>query len=421
VRVEEELPRASAEQLVLVLARPAPVPNVIAGRVIDASGSPVEGARVGFGIETTRTDDTGSFRFDRDDPQSMNARQGVEPTALIAALRGALPARYEPPLAADGTRAWPRSVVLKLGELPLSIAGEVVDDRGEPLAGVRVWLDDATLLGVGERGLALVENVLAGHDKLWRSVETDERGRFEIDGLAQREYTLQAMDPDTLLRVKAGPFPAGARDARLALPTDELHPRVAGRIVGSDGTPIAKARVMPMCDAFQVRLNGAVASTSHSRLQGAVTDAEGRFELRNVPKSLVYLRIEGEDLIPLEYGRYVEGDSRFERVSVRALPAERIEALEIAVERRCHLQVRLADPELADAVAVLDAAGDELMLNVFVGTGRREQLRAPLAEGRSDPLAVSDAARTLVLYKGAAEVGRKPLELTPGELTEVGL
>jgi hypothetical protein len=45
-------------------------------------------------------------------------------------------------------------------------------------------------------------------------------------------------------------------------------------------------------------------------------------------------------ILPLEYGRYVEGDARFARTKVRELPLERIESLEIVVDRRAHVHGR---------------------------------------------------------------------------------
>ena len=176
-----------------------------------------------------------------------------------------------------------------------------------------------------------------------------------------------------------------------------------------------------MCDAFRVRHEGRTLSTSHRALEGTTTGADGRFELVNVPKSLVYLRIQGEDLIPLEYGRFVEGDPRFADAPVRELPKDRIDRLEIAVDRRCHFQVELADPTAADALSVLDADARPLVINVFVGNGRREEERAPIVEGRSHSMAVSDRGRTLVLYRGGVEVVRRALELEPGEVVRLTL
>jgi hypothetical protein len=45
--------------------------------------------------------------------------------------------------------------------------------------------------------------------------------------------------------------------------------------------------------------------------------------------------------------------------------------------------------------------------------------RADVVEGRSQVLSTSDDARTLVLYKGGAEVGRVAVELRSGETNVV--
>src|SRR5262249_42527885 len=158
------------------------------------------------------------------------------------------------------------------------------------------------------------------------------------EGLLDRPYRVTAMDPRTLLRTEEGPIAAGGEGVILRMPADTLYARVAGRVVSRSGRPIAGARVFPMCDAFRTQLKEGMAPTSHQASEQVQTDAQGRFELRRVPKSLVYLRIEGEGLIPLEYGRGGE------------LPRDRIEDLAITVDLRCHFKIELADPTSADEV-----------------------------------------------------------------------
>ena len=45
-----------------------------------------------------------------------------------------------------------------------------------------------------------------------------------------------------------------------------------------------------LCDAFMTKIQGSVARTRHATVEGVQTDAEGRFELTDVPRNLVYLR-----------------------------------------------------------------------------------------------------------------------------------
>ncbi|HKB15337.1 MAG TPA: hypothetical protein VKF62_04695, partial [Planctomycetota bacterium] len=405
---DEPAPSSADVNLVITLRRPGSADSVVRGRVVDPDGQPVPDAKVSFGFNVTRADEKGEFAFKMEEPGSANARYGVVPEALIALKKGFLPGRFDAPLQ-DGKPRWPSSVTLRLGGSPLSITGRLLDASGSPMVRSKVWLVDPTLFGV-TRNLCHVENLLvADNPPHWRTVETDANGQFRIEGLLDRPYRIAAMDPATLLRIEEGPFPAGSENLLLRLPADALYERVAGRVASRSGQPVPGATVFPMCDAFKTTLKGGGASTNHDRLAGVRTDAEGRFELRNVPKSLVYLRIEGESLLPLEYARGGE------------LPRNRIEDLQITVDLRCHFKVELADPASADEVSVLDADGKALTINIFYGNGRQENDRAPIVEGRSHTMAVTDAGRTLVLLLKGKEVNRVPLDLSPGKLAELRL
>ena len=282
-----------------------------------------------------------------------------------------------------------------------------------------VWIADSTTFGLVDDDVVQLENLLADSPEGWRVIETSDGGRFRIEGLLDRPYTLEAMEPETLLRVQEKDVHAGATGVVLRMPDDALYPLVAGVVRGHDGRGIAGASIGPMCDAFRSRWGDMTLGTSHSAVEGVRTDGEGRFELEDVPKSLVYLRIDGEGILPREYGRWVEGDPRFENVEVRELPVDRIESLEIVVDRRAHLQVELGDPSSADEFALVDDAGTEIEISTFTGSGRREGMRAPIRDGRSDVVAGTDRARSLVLFLGGAEVARLPVTLVPGETTSV--
>ena len=404
--------------IVITLLEPGATVPTIAGRVVDAGKQPVEAAYVAFGMQTARSAADGSFSFLIPDPRAVNKRFGP-PADLRAAHEGFLPATYEPPLE-GGKPRWPAFVELQLGTPTFAIEGKVVDHEGKARAGLKVWLADSTTFGALGRATVQLESLLAGHDEdFWRFVETQDGGGFRIEGLLDRAYTLEAMEPETLLRTQEENVPAGTTNVVLRMPRNALYPRVAGVVRGHDGRGIAGAFIGPMCDAFRARWQGDTIATRHDSLEGARTDADGRFELENVPKSLVYLRIDGEDILPLEYGRYVEGDKRFQRTEVRELPVDRIESLEIFVDRRAHVQVELDDPAAADEFALVDAEGSEVELSTFRGNGRHDGPRAPIREGRSDVVAGTDRAQSLVLYKGGLEVTRLAVTLVPGEVKSV--
>ena len=405
--------------MVITLARPTSSAEMVRGVVVDSSGLPVDGARVALGVDTTVTEKDGSFAFVLDDPDSFGARFGFPADSLTAIKPGLLPAVWAAPKE-GGEPVWPAHVRLVLGGETFTLAGRVLDHLGHPIPEARVWVTDTTLFGAVEGRPSQIENLLArSENPFWYHVTADDQGRFRIEGLLDHDYTVRAMDTETLLFADTGPFAAGAQDVEIALPTDQLYPLVAGRILSHAGDPIAGAEVFPMCDAHKARVNGQTIGTTHMRRDGTTTDADGRFELRNVPRSLVYLRIEGETILPLEYCRPHDGDDpRFEGRPQR-LPEDEIERLEIRVEQRCHLKVELSDPTVADQVAVLDAEGRPLTINIMMANGRRDGPRLPLDGGQSATMAVPDIGRTLVLYLEGEEVGRMPVQLTPGEVVSV--
>jgi RNA polymerase sigma-70 factor (ECF subfamily) len=422
---EEPAPLATRADLVLVLTRPDSA--LLSGTVVDPAGAPVDGALVAHGLDTARTDERGRFTFQLDDPHSINreaARFLTVRDDLLRALKpGFLPAELRAAERdAEGRPRWPAPLVLRLGGEALTIEGRVQDERGEPLAGLRVWIADPTLFGALREGgrssegpqMAQLENLLGGREPGWAWTESKADGRFELTGLTERDYVLAAMDPETLLRTLEPAVAAGRRDVVLVLRTGELFPRLAGRIVDSHGDPVPGAAVFPMCDAFETRLEGRVIQTQHEVAATVATDADGRFELRRVPKDLVYLRIQGSDVIPLEWGRQLEG-------GLARLVGESAEELTLTVERRCHFQVELEVPAEADQVGVLDADGNELTISEFHGNGRNDMERHALIEGRSATLAVGDRAATLVLYRAGGEVRRVGIRLHPGTPTQLRL
>lgn len=411
-------PQHTDAVLRIVLRSARAADGYLRGVVVDRAAQPIAGAFVAFGVDTQRTASDGAFAFQIDDPQSFSRRVGTKPRKVTAIAAGFALAVFEPP-AEHGEPAWPSHVRLVLDQPSLSLAGRVVDASDAPLAGVRVYVSDPTLLGIVDGRAASAETLFAPGEGVWRYVESDERGRFELDGLLDREYVVRAHDPRTLLRTDSEPVHAGRSGVELRLPTDRLYPRVAGRVLSLGGTPVVGAEVFAMCDALQIKYEGQIVSTAHDARDSVTTDEQGRFELENVPMSLAYLRVNGATVLPVEYGRYVEGDRRFTNSGVRELPRERITDLEIRVETRCHMQVELSITDLADSLAVLDASGRELTLNLFEATGRRDAPRQPLHNGRSAMLAVPESGRTLVLFKEGVEVTRSGIELDPSKPTTI--
>src|SRR6185503_15781523 len=146
-------------------------------------------------------------------PGWMRAPEDV----LRAVKEGHLPAELHANGRDDaGAPRWPRPLVLRLGSEPLTIRGRVVDEHEKPIEDVRVWLSDPTFFGIeasgGDGEFVLLENLLAGEGSDWTYVETGDDGSFELEGLAERDYAVAAMDPGTLLRRVEPLVAAGRRD-----------------------------------------------------------------------------------------------------------------------------------------------------------------------------------------------------------------
>ena len=429
--IDDPAPQQSLFGMTLVLSRPETSAQMLRGQVVDGNGRPLADVRVGHGLDTRLTDERGLFAFDLQAAVSHNrswremaARYLGEdsvpppPATLVAAKPGYMPITAEARGRDDeGNALWPDHVTLRLDREALSIEGRVVDIDGVPLPGTQVWIVDPTMLGSfgdpgagGRSGFVYTETFLAGSEDGWFSVWTDDEGRFEVTGLFDRDYTLQAMDPRTLLRTELEGVPAG-EPVEIVLPTDALFERLRGRVVSFAGRPVEGVSLRPMNDAFVYKNAGVTMGTQHATAREKLveTDAEGRFEITEVPRRLAYLRLEGENTIPLEWGRRVEGGL-----------AELIDdpdEIVITVGVRCHFQVELDGPDVADTIAVLDPEGRDLTISEFIGNGRRDGPRAELIDGLSPTLAVGDNARTLVLYKDDVEVDRLEIELHPAEKT----
>lgn len=391
----DSLPSASDSALRIVLARPRAGTGRLGGIVVDNAGGLVPGARVSVGWESTFSDARGRFELD--------VVKTPAPTRAIAAREGYLPAVQEAPKGADGVVAWPAEILLRLGGPPLAIAGRVVDGSGSPVAGARVWLADPTYFGLVEREPVQIETLLGRKDApFWAFERTKEDGSFEIRGLLARTYEVRTLDPRTLLAASSAPIDAGARDVEIRLPKDALHGKIAGHVVTRDGSPVEGALVVVQRFGFSQEFIGGGTRDEWVPRPEVKTDAEGRFEIADVPREGVELFVHGEEIL-------------FWSMDLKEGVA--VDDIRCVVNRRMHLQIELDDPvDRADELRVLDGEGQPMILRIMRGESSFTDRKAAIAEGRSQVLSTSEDARTVVLFKGGQEIDRIPVTLHAGSV-----
>ncbi|MFN0244066.1 MAG: sigma-70 family RNA polymerase sigma factor [Planctomycetota bacterium] len=428
-------PALSDTQLLFVLQRPAVLARgALHGRVLDDGGRAVPGARVAVGVTSGVTNEQGEFALD--------LSRAVTADAVTAVKAGFRPARMERPSepAGDDT-GWPEFVELRLGGPALSIRGRVVDERGEPRGGMRVWVSDPTPFGLIGRVPAQSESLMAGAalpehalepdpnppredgdneivnrnagappSACWYWVVTGDDGRFDLPGLDARKYKLRVLDTRSLQQVTSDPIEAGDTDARIVVPKPAAYEKLAGRIVTVGDRPVAGVRVMLRTTCFDVHtryFGGTLDVLMMSAGGETTTDAAGRFELADVPRDGVFFVLRSDQLVPCDW-----------HIPAGADPAH----LDVRVDVRCQLDVRLSAPlERADEFVLFDERGEVVDLIEMHEERVHTNSSGLLVGGRSGVLSASSSARTLELRKNGASVEKRAIQLSPDTVTVIEL
>jgi uncharacterized GH25 family protein len=351
----------------------------VAGKVVDARGKPVAGARVRaaassalFGLGESRkdrqvTDAAGAFTLP---PLPAG-------TFRVHATHEAHGPGTSAPLTLDGKT--PRRDVIVTLEEGGRVAGKVVRPGGEGVPG------------------AAVRVVRAGRELGWdatRQVFTDEAGRFDITGLPRKPVELVAIDEQA--SSKTVPVDLAAKPEHVDLTiTLEIAGAIAGTVVTPQGEPVPEAQVMAMPDWGDRRLDA-----TEWRLRGVaqdVTDSGGRFELTGLVDGEVHLRA----------SRGRGGEERlWQREPVAARVGDRDVKLVLADDGKVKGSVLFADGTPPESFRVSAGFGRGAP---FGGDGGRFELEAP-----AGPVVLRVTGPALV-QKTVADVAVKA-----GETTDVG-
>lgn len=255
------------------------IPITATGRVIDRDNQPLEGVEVSVGERNAITNDEGKYTL-----------TGVP--AGSATLKVAASEKHDTRGDEKAVEIHERAVneLEDINVLPQfgSVAGQVVDESGEPVAGVRVTVtvDD------GEVG----------------SATTNERGFYEVGNLlpgvaeitfAETDFTQGKLEPGVEIR------PGQMAAVDMTLNAKERKGSVRFRVVGEGGEslPHAKAHITP----GDIRL---------------VADANGVFTPQELQEGEYTVRFEADGHLPdeaefsIHMGQLTEVDRQLDRVPV---------------------------------------------------------------------------------------------------------
>lgn len=423
-----EAPLAEVAGLRFVLsAVPREPGRALAGRVVRRDGTPATAARVALGLAIARTDARGEFVLD--------LARAADANRVVAIEADSLPGVYE-----RGDRAWPAQIEIVLGAPCLAIEGRVVDARGNPKPGARVWIADPTPFGVlGTRPLRL-EFLASGAplpsdavrtlaevpaqdgaqefhsarpatepDALIAWVVTDSEGRFELRGLQERTYVLNVLDTRLHFGTITDPIDAGRRGVVVELPPEDvaLYRRLRGRVVTRHGDPVAGVTILPFIapvSAAERVFGGTVDVSRFFEGESVRSGADGSFELVDVPRMHVSFQLSG-DAIGYAYASVEDvtdpSNHRF------------------VVSARVRVEIELADPSYADSARASDEEGRPVKFLDARADGYSNYAELRLANGRSGSVVLPTEAAAIALWRGPELIERIPVRLVPGETTRI--
>lgn len=355
--------------------------NAAAGRVhgivLDGAGRPIGGAALSLGHRqstTSRADGAFELEF------------AAAPARLLATAPGRRAVTVE-----DVGEHTPMPLVVELAAPALAIEGQVVDADGNGMAGLFVTLADPERAAPQTSVEWLCQPAGIGAQDLPEGAmaRTDPTGRFVVEGLGDRDYSLRVWDQRTAAAIESPPVAAGSRGVQLRWPAAPLLAELAGVVVDRDGRGVPGATV----STHLLASNMPIAIVPGPWTQ---TDAAGRFVLPAVPRRYASVAVNGGDLV-------------YTKVDVEELLAR--PEVRFVVCRRLH--VRIEGP-VGTVVRFLDERGVALFLQSS-SHGRAMSTNAwQLRASPSPVLALSEAAVTMTWSRDGEEVGRMPIELQVG-------
>jgi protocatechuate 3,4-dioxygenase beta subunit len=171
----------------------------------------------------------------------------------------------------------------------ITVAGQVLDPDGKPVAGARVVLREWAAIRASE--LAFEEKV----NDILAEAKSDAEGRFRFDAVASRPFRNSRDSPWDVVAFADSyglgweHLPAAENDRELTI---KLHPAktITGRLIDETGNPISNCRIevfnIAPPESVWLPSYGAAQCVSlwRSRLSPvAMTDEDGKFEIAGLP------------------------------------------------------------------------------------------------------------------------------------------
>ncbi len=189
------------------------------------------------------------------------------------------------------------------------------------------------------------------------------------------------------------------------MPAPKVFERLAGRVLTIGDRPVPGVRLTLRTTSFEVNtrfFGGKLNVLMMNAGTETNSDAEGRFEFKDVPKEGVFFVLRSDRIVPSDWHLPAEFD-----------PGH----IEVRVDARCQIEVRLKEPvDRADAMALFDEQGDEVDLMTLDENSVHMNSSVALVAGRSGVLSTSSSARVLELRKDGQVVERHPIALVPEEI-----
>ncbi len=332
-------------------------------------GRPVAGAEVRTGCgcspSTRRTDADGRFALDQLEPAC---------TTIVASS------------GSDGGFAHVAQGALKVEGLVIAlrpggtVAGDVKDEAGEPVAGARVWVGTVPPDARPDASSCVRVDATTGAD-----------GSFQISGVPPDQYWAWSVPPPGFVKPSGRPIEV-RRDEPARLQFRLLRAgRLAGLVVDGTGAPIGDARI----SAHRVRESQPLATDWDAQdWAGARSDRRGRFSLDGAPPGRLELSVMVNGFLAAELEVTAPGDVTVRLARGGTLEVTVLDENGLALPGASVIAVHTAQPGRADLFPFryqADARGRCRLTGLASG---RYRVLAQVGQGTDPPVFVARTVAT---------------------------